>query len=104
VAFHDQLVEVVGLLEPERVQREIVEDQQLDAVQLAHLLCVGVVEPGRAEPFEQLVGAFDVHRVAAPDRGVSERVVGGVGEAADELPDGFLGEAAAGAGREQRPP
>jgi hypothetical protein len=60
-----------SLLDPERVQGQVVEDEQLDAVQLAHFLVVGVVQPGGAQPFEQLVGAFEVHRVAAADRGMT---------------------------------
>jgi len=35
VAFDDEFVEVAGLGRPERVQGEVVEDEQLDAVQLA---------------------------------------------------------------------
>jgi hypothetical protein len=44
VAFHDEFVEVAGLLEAQWVQGQVVEDQQLDMVQLAHLLLVAVIE------------------------------------------------------------
>jgi hypothetical protein len=45
--------------------RQIIEDHQLDAVQSAHLVFVATVEAGGFEPFEQLVGSFGVHAVAA---------------------------------------
>jgi hypothetical protein len=46
-------------------------DQQLDAVQSAHLVFVAGVEAGGLEPFEQLVGAFGMHAVAAAHRDVA---------------------------------
>lgn len=74
VAFHDQFVEVAGLGGAQRVQGQVVQNQHVDAVELAHLLVVGVVQPGRAQPFEQLVGAFGMHGVLTADRGVAQRV------------------------------
>src|SRR6516162_2309979 len=53
VAFDAQLVEVGGLGGAERLEREVVQDQQLDGGQAAHLVVEGVVEPGGFEPFEQ---------------------------------------------------
>ena len=36
-----------------RLEREVVEDQQVDPQQLAHLGVVAVVEPGGPQPLEQ---------------------------------------------------
>ncbi len=55
------------------VQGEVVEDEQLDAVQLAQLVVVSAVHAGRAQALERLVSALEEHRVAATDRGVPER-------------------------------
>jgi len=43
VAFDDELVEVAGFGGLESVQGQVVDDEQLDAVQLAHLVFVGAV-------------------------------------------------------------
>ena len=71
VAFDDELVEVAGLGGLQSVQREVVDDEQLDAVQFAHLVFVGAVQPCPAQAFEQFVGAFGVHAVVAADGDVS---------------------------------
>ena len=44
VAFDDELVEVVGLGGFQSVQREVVDDEQFDAVQFAHLVFVAAVQ------------------------------------------------------------
>ena len=56
----------------ERLQREVVNDEQVDAEQFAHLGVVAVVEPGGAEPFEEPVAAFEVNGEAAAHGGVTE--------------------------------
>ena len=48
-----------------RLEAEVVDDQQWDVGEAAHLGVDGVVEPGGFEPFEQLVGAGHVHADAA---------------------------------------
>jgi hypothetical protein len=50
VAFDGQLVEVGGLGGAEGLEREVVEDEQLDGGETAHLVVEGVVEPGGLEP------------------------------------------------------
>jgi len=45
------------------VQREVVDDEQLDAVQFAHLVFVAVVEAGSAQAFKQFVGGFGKYAV-----------------------------------------
>src|SRR6516225_2344465 len=57
VAFDADLVEVGGLGGVERGEREVVQDQQLDSGEPAHLGVEAVVEPGGLEPLEQLGGA-----------------------------------------------
>jgi hypothetical protein len=52
--------ELDGLGGVERPEREIVEDEQLDAGQPAHLGVEGVVQAGGAEPGEKLVCAGEV--------------------------------------------
>src|SRR5262249_53501984 len=72
VAFHGQLVEVGGLGGVQGLEGEVVEDEQLDAGEAAHLGFDGVVEPGGFESLEQLVGAGDVYGVSAADGDVAE--------------------------------
>jgi hypothetical protein len=38
---------------------QVVDDQRLDAVQLAHRLVVAVIQPRGAQPFEQPIGPVD---------------------------------------------
>ena len=73
VAFDDDLVEVVGLGGVQRPQREVVDDEQVDAGESSELGVEGVVEPGGAEPGEQLVGAVEADGQPAADRDVAER-------------------------------
>ena len=72
VAFHDDFVEVVGFGGVEGFERKVVEDQQVDAGEPAEFGVEGVVQPGGAEPGEQLVGACGVHGQASSDRDVAE--------------------------------
>ena len=72
VAFDDELVDVGGVERVEGLEREVVDDEQVDAEQLAHLGVVAVVEPAGPEPFEEPVAAFEVDAVAAADGGVAE--------------------------------
>jgi hypothetical protein len=48
VSFDDELVEVVGLGGVQGPKGEVVEDEQVDAGELAHLGGQGVVQPGSA--------------------------------------------------------
>ena len=48
VAFDDELVDLGGVDGVERAEREVVEDEQVDAEQLADFDVVAVVEPRRA--------------------------------------------------------
>ena len=57
----------------ERLEGQVVDDEQLDGGQAAHLVVQGVVQPGGLEPLEQLVGAGHVHAAAAADGDVPER-------------------------------
>jgi hypothetical protein len=56
----------------EGLESEVVDDEQVDAQQLAHLEVVAVVEPAGPESLEQPVAAFEVDADAAADRGVAE--------------------------------
>ena len=56
----------------EGLEGEVVDDEQVDAQQFAHLVVVAVVEPAGAESFEEQVAAFEVDGEAAADGGVSE--------------------------------
>ena len=72
VAFDDELVDIGGVEGVERLEGEVVDDEQIDAEQLAHLGVVAVVESAGAKSFEEAVAAFEVDRVAAADGGVAE--------------------------------
>jgi hypothetical protein len=74
VAFDDELVDVGGVECVKRLEREVVDDEQIDAQELAHLGVVAVVQAAGAEPFEEPVAAFEVHAVAAADGGVPRAV------------------------------
>ena len=73
VAFDAELVEVGGLGGVQGLEREIVQDQQLDAGESADLGFQGVIEPGGLEPLEQLGGGGHEHGAAAADGDVAER-------------------------------
>ena len=73
VPFDDELVEVVGLGGVEWPECEVVEDEDVDAGELADLGLEAVVQPCGAEPGEQLVGAGGVHAQSAADRDVPQR-------------------------------
>ncbi len=84
VAFDHELVEVGGLAGVEGLESEVVDDEEIDGNEPAHLDVVGVVEPGGAEPFEQPVGTFGVDLAATSADDVPERV----GEVGLADPDG----------------
>ncbi len=71
--FDAQLVEVTGFGGIQRLEREVIKDQQLDAGEAAHLGVQAVAEPGGLEPLEQLRGAGHVHGAPAADGDVAER-------------------------------
>jgi hypothetical protein len=72
VAFSDDLVEVGGLSWGEGLEREVIDDEQLDGGQAAVFVVQGVVEAGCGEAFEQLVGAGHVDSAAAADGDVAQ--------------------------------
>ena len=67
MAFDAELVEVGSLGGVQGLEREVVEDEQLDGGEAARLVVQGVVEPGGLEPFEQLRRRGHVHGAAAAD-------------------------------------
>ena len=69
----DQFVDVGGVERVERLEREVVDHEEVDAQEFADFGVVAVVEPRGAESFEEPVAAFEVDTVAAADCGVSER-------------------------------
>lgn len=50
----------------------MIEEEQVDADELAEFAVVAVVEAGRLEPFEEDVGALEADGVAATDDDVAE--------------------------------
>ena len=70
--FDDELVDVGGVEGVEVLQGEVVDDEQVDPQQLAHLSLVAVVEPAGPQALEEPVATFKVNAVTAPDGGVSE--------------------------------
>lgn len=71
--FDDDLVDVGGGGGVERLQAEVIEDEQVGAQELADLLVVAVAWPGGLEALEELAGPFEVHAVAGADGRVAER-------------------------------
>src|SRR6185437_3653968 len=84
VPFDAELVEVGGFGGVERGEREVVEDEQVDAGDAAHLDVEGVVEAGGPEPLEQLGGGGHQDGAAPPDGDVPE----GAGQVGLADPDG----------------
>src|SRR5690606_572130 len=54
------------------LQREVIDDEQVGAEQLADLVVVAVVEPAGPEALEETVAAFEVDADPAADGGVAE--------------------------------
>ena len=73
MAGHDQLVEVGGFGGVQRLQREVVDQQQLGLGEPAHFGLDAVVEAGGLEPLEHCVGAQHEHADPAAYRDVAER-------------------------------
>src|SRR6266852_6214032 len=72
VAFGDYLIKVGGLGGGEGLEREVVDDEQLDGGQAAVFVVQGVVQAGGGEAFEELVGAGHVDGAAAADGDVAQ--------------------------------
>lgn len=72
VAFNDEFVDIGGVDRVEGLQREVIDDEQIDAEEFADLDLVAVVEPAGSEAFEEPVAAFEVHASPPTDGGVSE--------------------------------
>ena len=73
VAGHDELVEVGGFGGVQWLQREVVDQQQLDLGEPAHFGLDAVVEAGGLEPLEHCVGAQHEHADPAAHGDVAER-------------------------------
>lgn len=73
MAGHDELVEVGGFGGVERLQREVVDQQQLDLGEPAHLGLDAVVEAGSLEPLEHCISAQHEHADPAAHGDVAER-------------------------------
>ena len=73
VAFDDDFVDLGGVDGVHRAEREVVDDEHVDAQQFADLAVVAVVQPCGFQPFQQDVGAFEVDAATAADGDVSER-------------------------------
>ena len=71
MALNHYLVDVRGLHRVHGREGKIVDDQQVEADQLAHLDVVAGVEAGGLEPLEQPVGPLEVHARAAANGDVS---------------------------------
>jgi phosphotransferase system IIB component len=72
MSLDDQLIDVGRIGAVERLQAEVVEDQQVHAEQLSHLGVVAVVEPGSLQAFEELIGPLEVHAVTTAHGSVPE--------------------------------
>lgn len=70
--LHDQLVDVGRICRVERLEGEVIDRQQVDAQQLAHLGVVAVVEAAGPQPAQHPVAALEVHAVAAAHGGMAE--------------------------------
>ncbi len=73
VPLDDELVDLGGVDRVESAEREVIQDEQVNAQKFADFRVVAVVEPGCLEAPEHGVGAFEVDAVAAPDRRVSRQ-------------------------------
>jgi hypothetical protein len=60
VALHHELVDVLRLGGVHGLEAEVVDQEEVDADELAHLGFVAHVEPGSLEPLEHPVGSFEV--------------------------------------------
>jgi len=70
----DDFVRVPGLHDVHAVQREVINDQEVDGEELTQFGFVGVVETRVLERFEHLIGTHGEHRVAVTTGDVTERV------------------------------
>jgi hypothetical protein len=71
MAFDDELVDI-SVERVEGLEGELVDDQQVDAEQLAHLDVVAVVESAGPQAIEEPVAAFEVHAVTAAHGDVAQ--------------------------------
>lgn len=74
MALGDDFMGVAALHRIHAIEREVIDDQDVDGEELAQLGFVGVIEPGVLEGFEHLVGAHGQHRVSVTTGDVAERV------------------------------
>ena len=73
MAFDDDFVDLSGVDDVHRSEREVIDDEHVDAQQFADLGVVAVIQPARLQPLQQGVGAFEVDAASASDGDVSER-------------------------------
>jgi hypothetical protein len=71
--FDHKLVEVCGFCGIEGLDREIVEEQEIDPDELSHLEVEAGVETSRLQPLQHPVGPLEVDRDPPPAGDVSER-------------------------------
>src|SRR5262249_47695679 len=74
IAREGQVVEVAALDRVEDVDREVVEDEEIDGHEFPQFGFVAVIEPRMLQRLEQLVGADGEDGGAAPTGNVSEGV------------------------------
>ncbi|HWP65466.1 MAG TPA: hypothetical protein VNO26_06105, partial [Candidatus Limnocylindria bacterium] len=74
MALEEELVDVAALRRVHGVEAEIIEDEEFDADEAAHLLFDGVIEAGVLEGLEEPIGADGAHGGAAGAGEVAERV------------------------------
>jgi hypothetical protein len=66
VPVDDQGVKLGGVGGVEGLEAEVVEDEHVNPEQFSDFAVVAVVESGRAEPFEELVGIAPAHASNTP--------------------------------------
>src|SRR6185437_9506116 len=71
-ALEEELVDVLTLLLVHGLEREVVEDEQVDGRQRGHDGIARVVEPALAQSLERLIGSCKLHVISVPARDVSE--------------------------------
>ncbi len=74
VAFEQQIVGIPALLGVERIEREVVEDEEVGREQCAEFGLIGVVEPRVLQRLEEAIGPDGERGVAAATGDVPERV------------------------------
>jgi len=74
IPLQEEVVEVATLDRIEDIDREIIEDEEIDGDEFPEFGFVAVIEPRVLQQFQHLVGAAGQHGGAAPARDMAERV------------------------------